>query len=58
MKNSRYLKIIQDFDILGEKIYEGDRNILKKFELENGEKVVIKCFKKPNFINIFAKKGV
>lgn len=53
MKNSSYLKIIQDFDVLGEKIYEGDRNILKKFELENGEKVVIKCFKKPNFINQF-----
>lgn len=43
-------QIIETFDDTGESIYDGTRNALKKFPLQNKE-VIVKAFKKPNIIN-------
>lgn len=42
--------IIKTFDETGESIYDGTRNALKKFPLQDKE-VIVKAFKKPNLIN-------
>lgn len=43
-------QIIKAFDNTGESIYDGTRNSLKKFVLQD-KKVIVKAFKKPNLIN-------
>lgn len=43
-------KIIETFDDTGESIYDGTRNALKKFPLQDKE-VIVKAFKKPNLVN-------
>lgn len=42
--------IIETFDNTGESIYDGTRNALKKFRLQDKE-VIVKAFKNPNLIN-------
>lgn len=41
------------FDVEGETLYEG-RNVVKRFVLPSTQKVVVKRFKKPNFIQMIA----
>lgn len=49
-KKATLLNFITNFKSQGHKIYGGDRNTLKTFDLE-GEKVTVKAFKTPNVVN-------
>lgn len=55
-QKNEILRFIEDFEILGERIGEGDRNQIKVFEsFEN--QINIKAFKPPNFINKLVYKS-
>ncbi|MEP2937148.1 MAG: lipopolysaccharide kinase InaA family protein [Gilvibacter sp.] len=49
--------MLRGFDSTGELFGDGERNVIKLFEL-NGTKVNVKRFKNPNLINAFAYKFV
>lgn len=49
-KSARVKAIIQGFDTQGEAFDNGDRNTIKLFDVD-GQKINVKSFKKPNWIN-------
>lgn len=46
----KLIEMIKNFDSSGVVIYDGSRNVVKRFRLENMD-LVVKKFKPPNFIN-------
>ncbi len=56
-KDSQILGFITHFSEEGNEVFQGDRNIIKSFELE-GNKINIKSFKKPNPFNGFVYKFI
>ncbi|MGB5943066.1 MAG: Kdo domain containing protein [Leeuwenhoekiella sp.] len=53
-KEKELIHLVNTIGSRGEIIYDGSRNILKNVILDDGSKVTVKCFKKPNLVNRFA----
>jgi hypothetical protein len=51
------LGLVDDFNIKGENVIQGDRNAIKRFDL-NGKSINIKSFKAPKAINAFIYKFI
>jgi hypothetical protein len=56
LKRDAILNCINQFNNTGETVLKGDRNSIKSFNLEGGEKINIKSFKRPNKFNAFVYK--
>jgi hypothetical protein len=43
--------LVANFTVLGVDFFRGDRNLIKTFQLDGGQVVNVKSFRRPNFVN-------